>query len=129
MLREAPHASLRQKLLHLLPVYFWRDGEEWPGPAKIINITKHEVVVMHNSQLKFTPFNKVTQLFPQLVRLYDADEEVPPPIPWASSPDARLISTDRRRDDNDDRHQSKSSATGTKLRRNLKALQEDTERV
>lgn len=52
MLGKQPHASGIQNLVPHPPVYFWRYWEGWLGPAKILNITEHNIVLSQNGHQK-----------------------------------------------------------------------------
>ena len=45
-------------------VYFWRDGERWVGPAKVISIEYPIVTIVHNSRKKSADISRIRKTVP-----------------------------------------------------------------
>lgn len=79
-------------LVPRLHANFWRDKDEWLGPAKILNITEHNVILAYNGHQMSSPTSRVRQILPDTTINPDSeDDTMVPPFSTATKAVSRTI--------------------------------------
>lgn len=120
MIQKPPHGSKVHHLVLNLQTFFLGDGKEWLGPAKILDITQHNVGFFHNDHFKTPPLHRIKQIRTDAMIDPESDNDIPT-TPYPIAKDTVLLTIEP--------VQPASSHRHSKLRREALSLQANANRI